>query len=90
MEELLMFGNILKMYIYIFVYAVTVLFEHMVTNHEQVTFVLCSLPKSFLQTYATGFENLTVLCGARKQGYFYVPKDLIMELPAETAIIVAF
>lgn len=79
-----------KLYNYIFVYALAILFHHMATNWEQVTFVLHFLPKSFLQAYVTGVEHLAMLCGARKQGYFYVPKDPIMELPAETAVIVAF
>lgn len=48
-----------------------------------------SYPGAFCR-HVTGFENLTVLCSAKKQGYFCVPKDLIMELPAETAIVVAF
>ena len=79
-----------KTYIYVCVCVVAIPFQHMATNCERVTFVLSFLPKSFLQTYVTGFGNLTVLCGARKQGYFCVPKDLITELPAGTAIIVAF
>lgn len=49
------------MYAYIFVYAVAVLFQHVATNSEQVTFVLYFLPKSFLQTSVTGFENLSAL-----------------------------
>lgn len=69
------------MYMYRFVYVVAIPFQHMATNHEQVTFVLYFLPKSFLQTHVTAFENLTVLCNAKKQGYFCMPKDLVMELP---------